>query len=386
MEDLVRIRVADPAERLRVGERALERVPLARERGAELGQRRLERLEAAAVVLAKSGFATHDVNRRSTLRARLGEEQRAVVEVERGQSELARDLRAARQPLESARNHQMDDDEEIVFEREHDSLAEAADRDDFASFEGGRGGLDGAEHERVRQPQFLERMAEHARLEGLDVNRDVGKFRHGAPIIGRVRTFGILAGGWVLGGAIVIGLSAVGPSAVRAAPSANGAASQNGSVLAIPTSGLTATPGPSGLIVPVLGVEPGDLHDNFSQPRSGGRTHNAIDILAPRGTPVLAAVDGTIRKLFFSRAGGISIYEFDGDETHVYFYAHLDHYAAELAEGQFVKQGTVIGYVGTTGNAPPGTPHLHFAIETLTAEKKWWKGTPLNPYPLLATR
>jgi len=140
------------------------------------------------------------------------------------------------------------------------------------------------------------------------------------------------------------------------------------------------------LLLPVIGVTEDQLTDTYTQARSGGRTHDAIDILAPRGTPVVAAVDGTIRKLFTSRAGGLTIYEFDVREERVYYYAHLDGYADGIYEGLSVKQGTVIGYVGTTGNAPPGTPHLHFAIENLTPTKEWWKGEPVNPYPLLTRR
>lgn len=110
--------------------------------------------------------------------------------------------------------------------------------------------------------------------------------------------------------------------------------------------------------------------------------HNAIDILAPRGTPVIAAVDGTIRKLFTSNAGGLTIYQFDVNEEYVYYYAHLDRYADAIGEGLYVKQGTVIGYVGTTGNARE-TPHLHFSIDALPPTKEWWKGMPVNPYPIL---
>lgn len=151
-------------------------------------------------------------------------------------------------------------------------------------------------------------------------------------------------------------------------------------------AGAAAAPqGTSALRVPVAGFNIADLNDNFLQPRGGGRTHHALDILAPRGTPVVAAVDGTIRKLFNSGGGGITIYQFDVAEERVYYYAHLDRYADDIAEGLFVKQGTVIGYVGISGNAPVNTPHLHFAIEQLTAEKVWWKGTPLNPYTLLTT-
>ena len=140
------------------------------------------------------------------------------------------------------------------------------------------------------------------------------------------------------------------------------------------------------VLVPVVGVTTADLRDNYMQMRGGGtRLHGAIDIMAPRGTPVIAAVDGTIRKLFTSAAGGLTIYQFDQAEERVYYYAHLDRYELTIAEGMFVAQGTVIGYVGTTGNAPPDAPHLHFAIEVLPPTKEWWKGTPVNPYPVLVS-
>ncbi|MGZ7040173.1 MAG: M23 family metallopeptidase [Thermoanaerobaculia bacterium] len=138
-----------------------------------------------------------------------------------------------------------------------------------------------------------------------------------------------------------------------------------------------------GVIIPVSGVKATDLHDDFDNRRSGGREHQALDIMAPRGTPVLAAVDGTVRKLFTSGAGGLTIYEFDRAEEKVYYYAHLDRYADGLTEGNEVKQGTVIGYVGTTGNAPPQSPHLHFAIQILPPTKEWWKGTAIDPFPIL---
>jgi peptidoglycan LD-endopeptidase LytH len=138
------------------------------------------------------------------------------------------------------------------------------------------------------------------------------------------------------------------------------------------------------IAIPVLGVLPEALKSSFDEARSG-HVHRAMDILAPRGTPVVAAVDGTIRKLFTSRAGGITIYQFDGDDTFVYYYAHLDRYALGIREGIRVKRGEVIGYVGTTGNAPAKTPHLHFAIARLTAGKEWWKGEPVDPYPILTT-
>jgi murein DD-endopeptidase MepM/ murein hydrolase activator NlpD len=140
------------------------------------------------------------------------------------------------------------------------------------------------------------------------------------------------------------------------------------------------------LEVPVDGVQPGALQDTFSQARDGTRQHEAIDILAPRGTPVVAADDGTIVKLFYSERGGTTIYQFDPSEQYCYYYAHLDRYADGLREGQSVTRGQVLGYVGTSGNAPPDTPHLHFAIFRLGPEKRWWEGEAINPQPLLSTR
>ena len=145
----------------------------------------------------------------------------------------------------------------------------------------------------------------------------------------------------------------------------------------------TAAISPSGLLLPVSGVKPEQLVDTYTQARSGGRVHDAIDIMAPRGTPVLAAIDGKVEKLFTSNLGGLTIYEFDPSATYVYYYAHLDHYADSLVEGKPLHRGDVIGYVGSTGNANPDAPHLHFAIELLGPEKHWWQATAVNPYPLL---
>jgi murein DD-endopeptidase MepM/ murein hydrolase activator NlpD len=139
------------------------------------------------------------------------------------------------------------------------------------------------------------------------------------------------------------------------------------------------------IVIPVLGVQTSALRDTFNAHRSG-HEHRAIDILAPRGTPVVAAVDGKIRKLFTSAAGGITIYETDPAEEMIYYYAHLDRYADALVEGQSVRQGDVIGFVGTTGNAPANTPHLHFAITILPPTKEWWKGDAVNPYPILTEK
>ena len=151
-------------------------------------------------------------------------------------------------------------------------------------------------------------------------------------------------------------------------------------------SAQAADPAAAGMVlIPVLGVEKTSLHSMFNEGRVG-HVHHAIDILAPRGTPVLAAVDGTVRKLFNSHAGGLSIYQFDRGEELVYYYAHLDAYAPTVVEGMAVRQGTVIGYVGTTGNAPANTPHLHFSIERLGKEKLWWRSEPIDPYPILMER
>ena len=139
---------------------------------------------------------------------------------------------------------------------------------------------------------------------------------------------------------------------------------------------------PTGLLVPVEGVRPQDLRDDFNEIHAGHR-HEALDILAPRGTPVLAAADGTIVKLFLSKAGGLTVYEFDPTATYCFYYAHLDRYAAGTREGQAVRKGDVLAYVGSTGDASPDAPHLHFAMYQLGPEKRWWEGTAIDPYPWL---
>jgi murein DD-endopeptidase MepM/ murein hydrolase activator NlpD len=135
------------------------------------------------------------------------------------------------------------------------------------------------------------------------------------------------------------------------------------------------------LIIPVTNVAASALSDTWGASRSEGRTHEGIDIMAPAGTPVRAAADGRIVKFFDSERGGVTIYQFDTSERFVYYYAHLSGRAAGLAEGAVVNQGDVIGYVGMTGNAP--VPHLHFEIQRLTPERRWWEAESMNPYPLL---
>jgi peptidoglycan LD-endopeptidase LytH len=135
--------------------------------------------------------------------------------------------------------------------------------------------------------------------------------------------------------------------------------------------------------LPIAGLKQSEIRDTFGEGRANGKPHEAADILAPRGTPVLAIQDGTIRKLFTSVPGGLTIYEVDPQEIYCYYYAHLDRYAEGLREAMEVKKGQVIGYVGVTGNAPKNTPHLHLAIFKLGHEKHWWQGEAINPFPIL---
>lgn len=159
--------------------------------------------------------------------------------------------------------------------------------------------------------------------------------------------------------------------AARAAPAGTAAAP------------AATTIGPTGLLLPVSGMTAADLADTFSDRRGTERVHEALDIMAPAGTPVLAVADGHIEKLFDSANGGLTIYQFEPSGRYVYYYAHLQRYAAGLEEGDRVRRGQVIGYVGSSGNASPEAPHLHFAIFRLGPEKRWWEGTPINPYALL---
>ncbi len=144
----------------------------------------------------------------------------------------------------------------------------------------------------------------------------------------------------------------------------------------------SATPGK--LMIPVDGIKQAQLTDTFDQARGSQRHHEALDIMAPKGAKVYAVADGKLVKLFNSKPGGLTVYQFDPTEKYAYYYAHLDRYAENLKEGAELKRGDLVGYVGVTGNSDPNAPHLHFAVFELTPAKEWWKGTPLNPYPLLA--
>jgi peptidoglycan LD-endopeptidase LytH len=137
------------------------------------------------------------------------------------------------------------------------------------------------------------------------------------------------------------------------------------------------------LDMPVDNVRRDQLVRSFEDRRGQERSHEALDIPAPRHTPVRAVEDGTIARLFLSKAGGTTIYQFDPTGRYCYYYAHLERYADGLKEGGKVDRGQVIGYVGTSGNAPKNAPHLHFAVFRLTADRHWWEGTPLDPYDVL---
>ena len=210
------------------------------------------------------------------------------------------------------------------------------------------------------------------------------------------------AAAWLIGAAamgFVIGVLAM--SAPRRAPMADrelvapsslaAPASPSARFTDTPPASATPTIGPDPLQelrrrhleLPVRGLERDDLRDTFDEMRGGARRHEALDILAPRFTPVVAVEDGRVAKLFLSNAGGLTVYQFDPTSTYAYYYAHLERYADGLKDGDPIERGQVIGYVGTSGNAPRDTPHLHFAIFQLTDGKRWWQGTAIDPYPIL---
>jgi len=140
---------------------------------------------------------------------------------------------------------------------------------------------------------------------------------------------------------------------------------------------------PNALMIPVVGIKRDQIQDTFNDSRSAGRVHNAIDIMAPLGTPVVAVADGEIAKFFDSERGGITIYQYSSDRRYIYYYAHLQKRADNLKEKDFVKQGTIIGYVGDTGNSGAGNYHLHFTITAAADGERYWEGSDVNPYPFL---
>ena len=140
------------------------------------------------------------------------------------------------------------------------------------------------------------------------------------------------------------------------------------------------------MAMPLAGIDPNKLKSNFNELRGGVRRHEALDIMAPRRTPILSAASGRVLKLFTSKAGGLMVYAADSAEKFILMYAHLDSYADGIQDGSPLKRGQVIGYVGFTGNASPSAPHLHFAIARSDDVKRWWQGTPVDPLPLLQSR
>ena len=170
---------------------------------------------------------------------------------------------------------------------------------------------------------------------------------------------------------------------VVAALAASGGMSSTARLDPPPPSARAANDGAlRSLAIPVEGVAAADLRDTFDEGRAGHR-HEAIDIAAPRGTRVVAADDGTLVKLFTSVPGGLTIYQFDPESRFAYYYAHLDRYADGVREGMPLRRGELIGYVGTSGNAAPNAPHLHFAVFRLGPERRWWKGEAVNPFGAL---
>lgn len=161
------------------------------------------------------------------------------------------------------------------------------------------------------------------------------------------------------------------------------AVSERALVISFPTRESLRPARPSaGMVVPVAGVRMGELKDTYGAPRSGGRGHKGVDIFAPKGTPVVAAAAGTIVKRDSNAVGGLSVYHRDLDGRTIYYYAHLDGWRPGLKEGDLVRQGDTIGYVGSTGNVS-GSPHLHFSVHVVNDPNRWWKGRDLNPYKLL---
>ena len=177
---------------------------------------------------------------------------------------------------------------------------------------------------------------------------------------------------WVMAGTVLFTRQVDGPPRVR-------------QIAPLPAAYGPVQPDPvSGLVIPVQGVTADQLTDTWGQSREGGaRAHQAIDIMAPRGTPVLAAAPGTVEKLFVSVRGGNTVYVRSLDRRVIYYYAHLDQYAPGLTEKQQVRAGQLLAFVGSSGDASPEGPHLHFAINVAQPAEGWWQGTAVNPYPLL---
>jgi murein DD-endopeptidase MepM/ murein hydrolase activator NlpD len=203
---------------------------------------------------------------------------------------------------------------------------------------------------------------------------------------------GIVVGWWLRSGAPMPAVSnevaattgePLVAAAAPAAPAPRTKPTSPTSPAAIPAGAAIGDLRGRGLRVPIDDANVEAMKGGFDERRdSGGRPHEAVDILAPRNTPIHAVDDGTIAKLFESKAGGLTIYQYDSSGRFCYYYAHLERYAAGLGDGQRVSRGDVIGFVGTSGNAPANTPHLHFAVFELDADRHWWKGRAIDPYSI----
>ena len=192
----------------------------------------------------------------------------------------------------------------------------------------------------------------------------------------------ITSAAWILFGAVWFSHGVPTPKPLAATGAGDAEKVASADKVATPPS---AQANSAGLVIPVSGVRPEQLTDTFSDARGGGtRLHEALDIMAPRGTSVIAAAAGTVEKLFHSDNGGNTIYVRSPDRKTIHYYAHLDHYVDGLHEGQVVGQGEVIGAVGSTGDANPDAPHLHFEIMQTTPQAKWYEpAVDVDPYPLL---
>jgi peptidoglycan LD-endopeptidase LytH len=221
------------------------------------------------------------------------------------------------------------------------------------------------------------------------------KFRPSLPLI-VLASFaaGVLVDGWLrtngppkpAPGLMADPVMSAAPRSSKPAAMAAPAGAPATSASAAATVGTTGD-GPNGhLRMPIDGIDIESFKGGFDERRGSDRPHEAVDVLSPRNTPVHAVENGTIAKLFYSKAGGLTIYQFDPSGRFCYYYAHLERYADGLHDGQTIAQGDVIGYVGTSGNAPANTPHLHFAVFELKGDRKWWQGTAVDPYGVFKNR
>lgn len=197
---------------------------------------------------------------------------------------------------------------------------------------------------------------------------------------------GVVIGGWI---ALLVLLPNA-PTGVPAAPSPAAPALVSAKPPPDHARALPMAPLPwTGMVltVPIAGVARGDLADSWGDPRDNGlRLHHGTDIMAPVGTPIIAAAPGTIEKMWESAKGGKTLYIRSPARDWTCYYAHLSDYAPGLHEGQVVTAGQLIAYVGDTGNAGAGNYHLHFGLTHTTPDQHWYEGQDVDPYPYLAGR